>query len=65
MNKNFRRFIRKNYYFDELKYKLELEFDIRYATNNWLNIYEIFTRRSLLDEDGSPPKCNGKWLETL
>ena len=43
-NKPFRRFIKKNNLYNELKYKLDNEYSINCATNNWLNIYEILYR---------------------
>ena len=51
INKDFRRFIRKNHYYDELKYKLETDYSIKYATNDWLNIYEILFRFQYLFEN--------------
>lgn len=43
-NKDFRRFIKKCNLYNSLKYKLENEYHINHATNNWLNMYEILFR---------------------
>lgn len=50
MNKDYRRFIRKNQYYGELKYKLESEYNIKGVTNTWLNTYEILCRFQYLFE---------------
>uniref|UniRef100_A0A6C0LL90 Ribosomal RNA methyltransferase FtsJ domain-containing protein n=1 Tax=viral metagenome TaxID=1070528 RepID=A0A6C0LL90_9ZZZZ len=44
LNKDFRRFIQKLSFFDSLKHKLEVEYKIKNATNDWLQLYEILFR---------------------
>ena len=50
-DKTFRRFVRKNYYYDQLSHILRNQYSIKCVTNTWLTTYEILFRNKHVFED--------------